>query len=197
MLRILDVETGEPISLSDALQIDRDAYVSVNDMMARLMAEQAAGAIRLEPSGEALQRQHVRRELEAYTAKARGADNVRQFAPDRRGGRVSSRAARMQALDEVHRRETVASIMHYMTVEGPAAYRSQAALLAVFDPTVDADAVAAQAAGLVAAAVHEGVAIGLATFNPSNAGADAQEGELSNDQPPIDPSDDQAAERAS
>jgi len=178
MLRIIDVETGEPIAIADALQIDDDLYLSPDDLMARLMNEQAAGTLRIEPSGDALQRAHVKGELQRYLQTARQ-DGVRSFAADRRGGRVNvSRLSRMMAADNIHKRETIMSIQRYLSIEGPAAYRSQVALLVTLDPTIDESAVAAEAAAAVSSAVIEGAAIGRrVSLDRSNAEAVAQEGE--------------------
>lgn len=156
MLQLIDTATGGVIGIAEALNVDSDSYLSIRDMAARLLEQQAAGAIRIEPSGAALQTEHVRKELERFTAKARGDDGIRQYAADRRGGRIN-RLARLSELEAVHRRETIASIQRYMLIEGPAAYESQAALLGALDPSVDTEFVARQSSEAVGNAVRTGI----------------------------------------
>jgi hypothetical protein len=160
MLRIIDTTTNDVIPIDQALSLGEDGYESIDDMMSRLLAAQRAGLIRIEPDGDALQRMAVRAGLQAYTARARTEDGIRQFAPDRRGGRINRTARRIAELDDVNRREAIRSIQRFMNMEGPAAYRSQAQLLAALDPTIDGELVARQAAEAVGDAVRGGITEG-------------------------------------
>lgn len=163
MLRIVNTATDSLMTIDEALHLGEDAYESIDDMLIRLTDMQRAGLIRIEPDGEALQRMAIRAGLQQFTMKARTDDGIRQYAPDRRGGRINRAARRIAELDDVNRREAIRSIQRFMTLEGPAAYHSQAALLGALDPTVDAEFVARQAAEAVGDAVRSGVAQGKAS----------------------------------
>lgn len=162
MLRIVNTATDSLITIDEALNLGKDPYSSIDDMLTRLLEAQRAGLIRIEPDGEALQRMAIRAGLQSFTMKARTEDGIRQFAADRRGGRINRTARRIAELDDVNRREAIRSIQRFMTMEGPRAYESQAALLATLDPTVDAEFVARQASEAVGDAVRSGIQQGKA-----------------------------------
>lgn len=166
MLRIVRVADGEVISPAEALDLQTDAYQSIGDMMTQLFEAQALGQIRIEPSGEALQRLAVRAGLERFTARDRAEDGVRRFVPDRRGGRINRTAARMLELDAVNKREAIGSIMRFMSIEGPRAFASQAELLGALDPSVSTELISRQASAAVGDAVREGIEKGKAAAAP-------------------------------
>lgn len=158
-------ETGERLAgLSEVLGLQDSAYLSVDDMLARLLGMQAAGLIRIDPSPESLQRLAIRASIQTFLRQDRDDDGIRRYVSDRRGGRINRTARRVAELDEIHRREAVASIQRFMMTEGPAAYRSQAQLLAIFDPTADPELIARQAASQVGDAVRRGMSEGRATL---------------------------------
>lgn len=160
MLQIVRLPEGDVVSIGDVLGVDDADYLSIDDMMARLLELQKTGAIRIEPGAEALQAMAVRAELLRYTAREHMPDGVRKFVSDRRGGRINVGTRRLGELADLHRREAISSIQRYMQMEGPAAYRSQAQLLGLLDPTVDAELMARQSATAVGDAVRQGIAEG-------------------------------------
>ncbi len=166
MLRIVRLSDNEIVGIADVIDVQQDGYGSVDDMLHRLMQAQADGLIKIEPDAESLQRLAVRAAVERYTARDRAEDGARRFIPDRRGGRINRTAARFAELDAVNRAESIRSIQRYMSLEGPAAYRSQAQLLGILDPTADAELIARQASAAVGDAVRTGISEGRAMAAP-------------------------------
>jgi hypothetical protein len=160
VLQIVRLADSQVISIGDALGVDDVDYLSVDDMQARLLQLQRDGIVRIEPNPESLQAMAVRAELLRYTQREHMADGLRKFVPDRRGGRINVGTRRLGELAELHRREAIGSIQRYLTMEGPAAYRSQAQLLGLLDPDVDAELMARQSATAAGDAVRQGIAEG-------------------------------------
>jgi hypothetical protein len=153
MIRIVRASDGEIIGLIEAAGIEADAYSTVDDAVERLLSAQASGAIEIEPTGAELQRMMIRAEVQRTMRSEIAEDGIRQYAVDRKGGRLNRTAARVVAYDAARQQDMIRSIYQYMLIEGPAAYRSQAELLGSLDPSANVERTAAEASR----AVHEAV----------------------------------------
>lgn len=168
MLQIIRLEDGKVIGIAEALGDEDTPYLSIDDMLTRLIQLQTDGVIKIEPNAAQLQTMAVRAALQRYTQTEKMPDGLRQYVSDRRGGRINLGTRRLGELAELHRREAVASIQRFMLMEGPKAYESQAALLGMIDPTVDAEFVARQSSEAVGDAVRRGVAQGREAVEPKS-----------------------------
>ena len=152
--------TGDkPVSLDELLRpfIEaRGGLVSVEELCQYLLGLLEHGRVTMDPSASTLVRIVLQGVVLEWTRQAQ-LHGGRRFLSDRARGRLDRSVARAWQACERQRELFIESIRRTLFVEGPAMYRSQARLLALLDPTVDGETLAAQCASLVSQAVREGV----------------------------------------